>query len=130
MAITNVKLKTDVANGKTSSTTKKQTKRKRVVTKRVSRKVGVETLFEVADRLVGENAATIADLFKEEAVVGNLAKTKMLVELAMRKKPRAEPVKKPRRGKSAAQELEEDLRLHGEWKAEVAKEMQEAGNRE
>jgi hypothetical protein len=46
----------------------------------------------------------LADLLTEKALKGDLASTRVLVGLAERKKPRAEPVKK-RRGPSLAEQL-------------------------
>jgi hypothetical protein len=133
MAVTAVTLKTDVANGKTGGTTKQKKKRRRVVKKSTSRKGGVERLIEEADKLVGANAKGWAHLFSKAALDGDRPSVEKLVKFALLKKPRAEPAKKPRRGMSAAQKLGEDLRLHGEWQAEVEKEargeVQEAGNR-
>ncbi len=120
----------------TGSSTKHKKKRRRVVIRRTSRLRGVERLFEEADKLLGENAKSWAQLFSKAAHGGDRASVEKLVKLAVqRKKPRAEPVKKPRAelvrkprpGISVAQGLEEDLRLHGEWVKEVEAEVKETG---
>ena len=99
MAVAEQALKTDNASGKTGSTTKKKKRERAVRTRgdgRTARKDGVERLQEAADRRVGRNSEKLADLLEFKALEGNLASMKVLVMLAGRKKPRPEPVKKPR----------------------------------
>jgi hypothetical protein len=127
MAAADVVLATDEVGGKTGSRTSKQRKRKRALVVKRARTGGVGRLFDEADKLVGESAGELANLFKEAALKGHIASTKMLVDLAVRKKPRAAPVKKKPQGMTLAQRWMEDLREHGEWKGEQEEGFAEVG---
>jgi hypothetical protein len=124
MAVAEQALKTDNASGITGNTTKKG-KRDRAVRRRDggtrARKGGAERLQEAADRRLGRNSERLANLLEVKALEGNLASMKVLVMLAERKKPRPEPVKKPR-GPSLA----ERLAMERPWR-EVREEGQEQG---
>jgi hypothetical protein len=142
MAVTDVTLTTVGENGDTGSITINKKKRRRVILRRASRKGGVVRLSEEADRLVAEITVKYLGVLRDEALKGDRADAEKLIKhallksSAMRKGPRAEPVKKPRRGMTSAQEVEKDLLEHEEWKREVEKESREigeeqgAGNRE
>jgi len=93
----------DEARGKASGTT---TNRKREGARRekAARMDGVERLRMAADRALGRNVKKLSDRLAQRAVDGNLASLRVLVMLAEGKKPRPEPVKKPR-GPSRAQRL-------------------------
>ncbi|MFZ1085759.1 MAG: hypothetical protein WAN35_12415 [Terracidiphilus sp.] len=67
-------------------------------------KDGAERLRQAADKRVGRVSEKLADLLETKALAGNLNSLKVLVMLAERKRPRPEPVKKPRRP-SLAQQL-------------------------
>jgi len=90
------------ASRKTGSTTtnKKQQAAKTGGGKR-AHKDGAERLRQAADKRVGRASEKLADLLETKALEGNLASLKVLVMLAERKKPRPEPVKKPRRSNLA-----------------------------
>jgi len=60
----------------------------------------------------------IVGALTEKALKGDLPVVKALVEFAEGQKAQAEPTKK-QKGLTVAQELMEDLRLHGEWKGEA-----------
>lgn len=94
---------TDKAKKKTGSTTKNGT-RKRASRGKTTRTDGAERLRQAADKLVGRNSKKLADLLTNKALEGDLASTRVLVGLAERKKPKAEPVKK-RRGPGMAERL-------------------------
>jgi hypothetical protein len=98
MAETRLKLSGDKANGKTSS-------KKRASRGKTARKNGAERLRLAVDRRLGLNSETLANLLTNQAMGGNVAIAKALVELAEGKKPRPEP-KKKRRGPSQAERLE------------------------
>jgi hypothetical protein len=100
---------TDKARKKTGSTTKNET-RKRASRGKTARRDGAERLRQAADRQVGRNSKKLADLLTEKALKGDLASTRVLVGLAERKKPKAEPAKK-RRGPGLA----ERLAVEPEW---------------
>ena len=67
MAAADVVLATDEVGGKTGSRTSKQRKRKRALVVKRARTGGVGRLFDEADKLVGESAGELANLFKEAA---------------------------------------------------------------
>ena len=60
-------------------------------------KDGAARLRQAADKRVDRILEKLADLLETKALAGNLDSLKVLVMLAERKKPRPEPVKKPRR---------------------------------
>jgi len=92
-------------------------KRKRGMAGRRPPKSGREWMRLAADRLIWRRAKKLAEVLSDKAVDGDLPSVKMLVELAEGGNRRAEP-KKRLHLLTAAQELMEDLRLHGEWKGE------------
>jgi hypothetical protein len=133
MAVTDVTFATVGADEDTGGITIHKKKRRRVVIRRASRKGGVVRLSEKADRVVAEITVTYLGMLKDGTLKGDRADAKRLVEIArwkdaaVRKGPRAEPVKKPRRGMTVGQRLEKDLLEHGEWVKEVERESREVG---
>lgn len=98
MAATEQMLKAEKASKKTgSTTTNKKRRTARTGGGKRAHKDGAERLRQAADRRVGRNSEKLADLLETKALEGNLASLKVLVMLAERKRPRPEPVKKPRR---------------------------------
>jgi hypothetical protein len=90
-------LKVEQASSKTGSTNlnKKQRAARTGGAKRTP-KDGAERLRRAADKRVGRASEELADLLESKALEGNLNSLKVLVMLAERKRPRPEPVKKPR----------------------------------
>jgi len=127
MALIRQDLKSDRTSGKTSSTTNKKTgeeaNRRRACQGKAGRKDGAERLRQAADRRVGRNSNELADLLTEKALAGDLASAKVLVGLAERKKPRAEPVKK-RRGPTDA----ELLAMEPPWQGDLEEDSEETGD--
>ena len=70
-----------------------------------------------ADRLIWRRAKKLAEMLSDKAVDGDLPSVKLLVALAEGGNEQAKPKKRLHR-LTAAQELTEDLRLHGEWNGE------------
>ena len=102
------------------------TKRRHVSRGRRSSRSGPERLGREASRTVGKKSKEIVGALSDKATKGDLPSVRALVEFAGGIKPQAEPTKK-RHGRSAAQELIDDLRLHGEWKGEQEEGFGEIG---
>jgi hypothetical protein len=118
-------LATDVVRSEAGSSTRRTT-RKRVSPGERTCEDGTERLRCAANRVVGEKSEEIVGALSDKAVKGDLASVKALVEFAEGRKPQAE-AKKKRDGLTPAQELMEDLRLHGEWKGEQEEGFGELG---
>jgi hypothetical protein len=86
--------------------------------KKRASKDGAEQLRQAADQRVSRNSEALADLLENKALAGNMDSLKVLVMLAERKKPRPEPVKKPRRPSIAQR-----------WAAEPAWQEEQEENR-
>jgi hypothetical protein len=112
MTATEQTLKAERANGKTGSTNKKQRAAGSDGGKR-AHKDGAERLWQAADKRVGRISEKLADLLEAKSLEGSLNHMKVLVMLAERKRPRPEPVKKPRRPSLAAQ-----LAAETQWREE------------
>jgi hypothetical protein len=99
----------DKSRGKKSGRTKKAApaKASREKTAVVD---GIELLRQAADRQIGRSPTKFADVLSTRAKAGDVPSLRVLVMLAERKKPRAEPVKKPRRRSQAL-----ELALEPEW---------------
>ena len=95
-------METGTASKKTgSSTTNEKQSAAPTGDKKRAHKDGAEKLRQAADRRVGWASEKLADLLEKKALEGNLSSLKVLVMLAERKKPRPEPVKKPRKARLA-----------------------------
>jgi hypothetical protein len=122
MAEARQKLSGDKANGKTSS----KNEGKRASREKRARKNGAERLRLAVDKRLGQNSETLANLLTNQAMGGDVAIAKALVELAEGKKPRPEPRKK-RRGPTAAELLMADIKQHGQWQDEQEEGSAETG---
>jgi hypothetical protein len=76
---------------------------------------GVELLRRAVNRRVGEKSEELADVLMQQALHGNPAATKAVVELADAKKP--DPPKK-RAGPSLVKQLEEESQWEGEGRVQ------------
>ena len=92
-------------------------RRKRGMGGRRPGKSGREWMRLAADRLIWRRAKKLAEMLSDKAVDGDLPSVKLLVALAEGGNEQAKPKKRLHR-LTAAQELTEDLRLHGEWNGE------------
>lgn len=90
----------ETTKGKTS--TKNTGKRAR--RGKAKRKAGAERLRLAVDKRLGQNSETLADMLRDQAMGGNVATTRAMVEIAEHKKAQPEPVKK-KRGRSLAELL-------------------------
>ncbi|MGA2085238.1 MAG: hypothetical protein ABSG60_06960 [Terracidiphilus sp.] len=69
-----------------------------------ARKAGAERLRLAVDKRLGENSERLANMLTDQAMGGNVATTRAMVEIAEHKKAQPEPVKK-KRGRSLAELL-------------------------
>ena len=119
-------LATDAVAGEKGSSTNRRKRRRAAVVKK-PRNLGTVHFRRAVNRMMGLNTEGIVGALSEKALKGDLATVKALVEFAEGGKPQAEPKQKKRHGLTAAQELMEDLRLHGEWKGEQVEGFGEVG---
>jgi len=92
-------------------------KRKRGMAGRGPSKSRREWMRLAADRLIWRRAKKLAEMLSDKAVDGDLPSVRLLIALA-EGESRIEKPKKRLHRLTVAQELMEDLRLHGEWKGE------------
>lgn len=90
----------ETAKGKTSS----KNTGKRASRGKKARKAGAERLRLAVDKRLGQNSESLANMLTDQAMGGNVATTRAMVEIAEHKKPQPEPVKK-KRGRSLAERL-------------------------
>src|SRR5271157_476015 len=96
----------ETAKGKTSN----KNTGKRASRGKKARKAGAERLRLAVDKRLGQNSESLANMLRDQAMGGNVATTRAMVEIAEHKKAQPEPVKK-KRGRS----LVERLAAEPEW---------------
>ena len=119
-------LATDEVTGEKGNSTHPM-KRKRAEALKRPRNLGTERFRRAVDRMMGRMTGEIVGALSDKAVKGDLPTVKALVEFVEGQKVQPEPKKKERSGPTAAQELIDDLRLHGEWKGEQVEGFGEVG---
>jgi hypothetical protein len=119
-------LATDAVTGETGSSTNLR-KGKRAAPVKRPRIRGTERFRRAVDRMMELQTDGIVVALAEKALKGDLPVVKALVEFAEGQKAQAEPTRQKWTGPTAAQELMEDLRLHGEWKGEQEEGFGEVG---
>jgi hypothetical protein len=119
-------LATEAVTVETGSSTN-QRKRARAAPVKRPRVRGTERFRRAVDRMMELKMDGIVEALSEKAMKGDLPTVKALIEFVEGQKALAEPNTKKRSGPTAAQELMEDLRLHGEWKGEQEEGFGEVG---